>query len=559
MDAFADRIAGADVCVVQLEIPLETALHALAVARNEGVRTILNPAPAPREPIALRGRLPDAERDRGPGRARVGGTLVLTLGERGAQLGDRIVPAFPASVVDTTGAGDAFTAAFAVGLAEGLSDLEAVRWGCAAGAHMVEHPGVVPGLPTRAQLEEKLESVDGVSVRLIVDTDTAGDDVTSLLIALLHPNAQLEAITICNGNVRFDQQIENALYTVEQAGKSVPVYPGCPKPLVADWIDAAYVHGEDGMGDSFFPKATLRPEPEHAVDELVRRINESPGGLTLLAQAPLTNIATAVVRDPSIAQKVERLYVMGGGIGNITPAAEFNFYVDPEAAKIVFQAGFPITLFTWTLTLSHGVFFDADLARIEAVDTPLARFYRQVTRKAEEFERSMGVPGTTHPDSMVAAAIVEPSLVKATREVFVDVETRGELTRGFSAIDVQNTLGREPNCTLVEDFDTAGLPRALPGRAALSALPPTQSLRERVDTAQVLTRFHYLARAVALACGGWIAAHAAARGEGGARRAPPGSTRSPATRSASGSSSSAIRPASSRREATPRSSVRTRP
>jgi len=115
-----------------------------------------------------------------------------------------------------------------------------------------------------------------VAVRLIIDTDTAGDDVTSLLIALLHPNAQLEAITICNGNVEFEQQVENALYTVEQAGKRVPVYPGCPKPLVADWVDAAYVHGQDGMGDSFFPKATQRPEPEHAVDELVRRINESP-------------------------------------------------------------------------------------------------------------------------------------------------------------------------------------------------------------------------------------------------------------------------------------------
>jgi purine nucleosidase len=295
-----------------------------------------------------------------------------------------------------------------------------------------------------------------VTERLIVDTDTAGDDVTSLLIALLHPNAQLDAITICNGNVNFDQQVENALYTVEQAGKRVPVYPGCAKPLVADWIDAAYVHGEDGMGDSFFPKATLRPEPEHAVDELVRRINESPGELNVLAQAPLTNIAAAVVRDPSIAQKVKRLWIMGGGIGNITPAAEFNFYVDPEAAKIVFKAGFPITLFTWTLTLSHGVFFDDDLARIEAVDTPLARFYRQVTRKAEEFERSMGVPGTTHPDSMVAAAIVEPSLVRATKDVFVDIETHGELTRGYSAIDELGITGKEPNCVLVTDFDTQG-------------------------------------------------------------------------------------------------------
>jgi len=162
------------------------------------------------------------------------------------------------------------------------------------------------------------------------------------------------------------------------------------------------------------------------------------------------------VRDPSFAQNVKALYVMGGGVGNITPAAEFNFYVDPEAAKIVVRAGFALTLFTWTLTLSHGVFYDEDLARIDAVDTPLARFYRQVTRKAEEFERRMGVPGTTHPDSMVAAAIVEPSLVRATREVHVDVETTGDLTRGYSSIDTLGSTGNAPNCTLVEDYDTRG-------------------------------------------------------------------------------------------------------
>jgi purine nucleosidase len=272
-----------------------------------------------------------------------------------------------------------------------------------------------------------------------------------LLIALRHPNAQLEAVTICNGNVAFDQQVENALYTLEQVGSDVPVYPGCRKPMLNDLVDAAYVHGEDGMGDSFFPKAKQQAQQEHAVDELVRRVRESPGELTILAQAPLTNLAAAVVRDPAFAANVKRLVVMGGGVGNITPAAEFNFYVDPEAAKIVCGGGFDLTLFTWTLTLSHGVFYDDDLARIDAVDTALARFYRQVTRKAEEFERSLGVPGTTHPDSMACAAIADPSLVLATRPAFLDVETRGELTRGYSHIDF---AAESPNCAVVTDFDT---------------------------------------------------------------------------------------------------------
>ena len=159
VDSFADRIAAADVCVVQLEIPLDTALYALEVARRAGVRTILNPAPAPVHAIT-----PDVDyltpnETEAPAVSGARGTLVLTLGEKGAQLGDERVPALPASVVDSTGAGDAFTAAFAVALAEGLADLDAVRWGCAAGAHMVEHPGVVPGLPTRAQLEVRLATV----------------------------------------------------------------------------------------------------------------------------------------------------------------------------------------------------------------------------------------------------------------------------------------------------------------------------------------------------------------------------------------------------------------
>ncbi|HKP19681.1 MAG TPA: nucleoside hydrolase [Gaiellaceae bacterium] len=295
--------------------------------------------------------------------------------------------------------------------------------------------------------------------RLIIDTDTAGDDVFSLLIGLLDARAQLEAITVCCGNVAFEQEVENALCTVERAGRGgeVPVYAGCPRPLLAEWVGAEYVHGQDGMGDSFFPAATQRAEPEHAVDELVRRINESPGELTILAQAPLTNLALAVMHDPSIASKVAHLYVMGGGIGNITPAAEYNFYVDPEAAKLVLNAGFPLTLFTWTLTRTHGVFDDAKLARIAALGTPLAEFFGQVNRKAREFDDKVNrLGGSTHPDSMLCAAIVDPSLILAAEEAVVDVETGGELTRGWNLIDTLGRTGREPNARVVTDYDTEG-------------------------------------------------------------------------------------------------------
>lgn len=162
VDSFAERIAAADVCLVQLEIPVETAHRALEVARASGVRTVLNPAPAPPSPLAdamlaLADYLtPNQTESAALGDPPTAPTLVLTLGSDGARIGDEHVPAFPAAPVDTTGAGDAFNAAFAVALAERRADLEAVRWGCAAGAHMVEHEGVVPGLPTRAELERRL-------------------------------------------------------------------------------------------------------------------------------------------------------------------------------------------------------------------------------------------------------------------------------------------------------------------------------------------------------------------------------------------------------------------
>lgn len=296
-----------------------------------------------------------------------------------------------------------------------------------------------------------------MSTKLIIDTDTAGDDVFSLLLAMRTPGVDLAGVTICAGNVSFRQEVENALYTAEMAGRSdVPVYAGCPRPLLQQWVDAAYVHGDDGMGEAHFPRAAKRPEPEHGVDALIRLIHASPGEVTIVAQAPLTNLAVALAKDPSIVPEVKDLFIMGGtnnGIGNVTPAAEYNFYVDPEAAKAVLAAGFPVTLVDWNLCLRASVFDDAFLAKIEKLGTPLARFFTQVNRKALAFCHDVGIDGSTHPDTLTCALAIDPTLIERAGHYRVDVETQGELTRGYTSVDLLSSDDRPPNARVVEEVD----------------------------------------------------------------------------------------------------------
>lgn len=277
-------------------------------------------------------------------------------------------------------------------------------------------------------------------MRLIIDTDTAGDDAFSILLALKAPHVTLEGITICNGNVPFDQQVENALYTLEIGGAEgrVPVYRGCPRPMLRDPVDATEFFGADGMSDAHFPQASQRPEPGHAVDFLIDTIMSNPGEIQVLAQAPLTNIATAWVKEPRIAENLGHLWVMGGldnSLGNTTPASEFNFYVDPEAAKIVVNAGFRLTLSTWTLTMNSGLLPDESLRVIEAMDTPLARFFMAVSQAPfRRTEMRYGRPLSTHPDSLTCACAIDHSIMLETADCLVDVETQGELTRAYSSI-----------------------------------------------------------------------------------------------------------------------------
>jgi purine nucleosidase len=308
-------------------------------------------------------------------------------------------------------------------------------------------------------------------MRLIIDTDTAGDDVFSILLALRQPDVRLEALTICNGNVAFEQQVENSLYTLEQAGRSwdVPVYPGCPLPMLRKPVDAAYVFGKDGMSDANFPKARQRPERRHAVDAIVDLVMQNPGEITILAQAPLTNIAVAYLREPRIARAVRHLWIMGGtdnAIGNVTPAAEFNFYVDPEAAKIVLNAGFRVTLSTWTLTMKSGVLLPDDFAEIERMDTPLSRFFLQVNKATLDYTRDRHRAAlSTHPDSLTCACMLDESVILEAAECEVDVETAGEITRGYSSVSSPqlpdhdladpDLIRRPHNARVIKTADTA--------------------------------------------------------------------------------------------------------
>ncbi|WP_186580751.1 nucleoside hydrolase [Aquibacillus kalidii] len=289
--------------------------------------------------------------------------------------------------------------------------------------------------------------------RVIIDTDTAGDDTIAILTALHY--FQVEGITITGGNVQFDQQVENALYTVEVAGKGeqVPVYKGHEGPLLQigekQHRTVEDVHGSDGMGGANFAPAIQRPEAKHAIDFIIETVHNHPGEITLLAIAPLTNIAMALKKDPTIKSKIRDIFIMGGtnnSLGNITPAAEYNFYVDPEAARIVLNSGIEMTMVGWEMCTKFSIMDDDDHEEIVNLNTKGSEFFATINRVVKQFNKDVHkLNGTTHPDTLLMAVAADESIMIESHKFYVDIETKGEFTRGYSVVDINGRLGNQPN------------------------------------------------------------------------------------------------------------------
>jgi inosine-uridine nucleoside N-ribohydrolase len=275
--------------------------------------------------------------------------------------------------------------------------------------------------------------------RVIIDTDPGVDDAFALLLAMRSPELKIEAITPVAGNVPLDLTLPNALRLVEIAGRTdIPVAPGARAPLVRRLVTASYVHGENGLGGAVFPEPTTKPVATPAAEMIRAIVRKYPGEVTLIPLGPMTNIATALNSDPELAGMVRGLVMMGGSLsgGNITPAAEFNVYVDPEAARIVFQSGIPITMVGLDVTRKTAL-TDDHVRTLESAQNPASQAAAKIGRKAIDHNRERGyLAGTNMHDSLAVASFLDPAIVKL-QDFYVDVETTGELTAG-------ETLGYSP-------------------------------------------------------------------------------------------------------------------
>ena len=282
----------------------------------------------------------------------------------------------------------------------------------------------------------------------LIDTDTASDDAVAIIMALAEPDVRVLALTTVAGNVGLEQATRNALLTAEICDADVPVFMGAERPLIRAHDHAHWFHGKDGLGDHGYAAPKRAPEREHGVDAILRLAQAEPG-LTLVTLGPLTNIALALARDPGLADRIGRCVVMGGAPcceGNVTPAAEYNIWVDPEAARAVFRSKLPIEMIGWHVSRGPSVLSDDEIAAIEALGTAKAEFaIRTNSRARDAYHTQTGEVGLSLADPTAMAVALDRSIGLAWSRHRVAVECSSELTRGMTVVDRLNVAGDEHN------------------------------------------------------------------------------------------------------------------
>jgi len=292
--------------------------------------------------------------------------------------------------------------------------------------------------------------------KFIIDTDTASDDAVALVLALTDPRVDVLAITVVSGNVPLDMGVQNALYTTELCGSTAPVYAGAGRPLIREHVFAHYVHGADGMGDIGLHLSGREPAAGHAVDVIIDLARANPGEITLVTLGPLTNLALALRRAPDIAGLFDRVVMMAGTgehSGNVSPAAEFNIYVDPDAADIVFTSGLPLEMVGWDVSRNDATVSLEQNAALALVG-PLGEFCSSIQRQLIEFCRTVTkIDGYDLPDPVTTAIAIDPTIATRWLDAYVRVETTGTHTLGMTVVDRLGILKKPANTKVVVAAD----------------------------------------------------------------------------------------------------------
>lgn len=284
-------------------------------------------------------------------------------------------------------------------------------------------------------------------VPIVLDCDPGHDDALAILLALARPEVELLAVTTVAGNAPLPATTRNALRVLTLLGRpEIPVAAGASRPLLRPLRAAPEVHGASGLDGADLPEPAMAARPEGAIELLRSTIESAPGPITLVPTGPLTNIALLLRTYPQVAERIERICLMGGSIGegNTTASAEFNIWVDPEAAAVVFDCGRPITMIGLDVTHEARLTL-SDADRLAAYGTPSGRVFADLLRYFARFHRERyGWDGAPIHDAVAVAHVAFPGLVE-TRPYHVDIETTSELTRGRTVVDLHGLTGRPPN------------------------------------------------------------------------------------------------------------------